>query len=520
MRYYISAIILVSLTLCQFVWAVKPVITQLAIKPSTTGTVVLMQYQGQVGRPTVHTRGQQIILVFHHTRLATLWRQPIPWQGKVQHLQGQQQGDNTQLILTLKQPMKLHLHQHDQCWLLSLQTPQSVSGLVTLNVQQADLAKVISTLAAYSHQSLVLSPEVKGNITVHLHNVPWHKALQTVLLSHDLLMAEDNNVLYIGPVDSVLKHLKDWHQASEQQAALAALQSAILPLHYAKAQVLATQLNKGAVKLLSKRGQAAIDQRTNTLLIRDIPARLHVIEDWVHHVDRPVSQVHIKARIVLVNESAVKEFGALLNQRGEASGGFGSIGKLAVNTPLLDPAGALGMSLGTLPGGAWLDWELQALSAAGQGEVIASPSLTVSNRQSASIEQGDDVPYQVSAGSSGATAVQFKKAVLGLSVTPQVTAGHNVVLALQVNKDSVTRNKGAAGDVPIVATSVIKTTVQVASGQTIVLGGIKLLQHRQDNRTIPGLGKLPVIGALFSHRADDLAHSELLIFITPTIIKR
>jgi len=282
--------------------------------------------------------------------------------------------------------------------------------------------------------------------------------------------------------------------------------------------------------LICKNGGMGFDERTNILLVTDCPENLLEIKQLINLIDIPVAQILIEARIVEVDKSALSELGITqgINSAGEVlpnmvignsnslkSGvALGAMG--SESNGLLNPAGVLGLTLQKLPGGLILDLQLQALETEGQAKVISAPKLTVLNNQEAVIQQGSEVPY-LSAALNGATQVQFKKAVLSLRVRPEVTADHEILMSLQVNKDKVSTITANAQGTPVIDTREINTMVKVRSGETLVLGGIEESLDAQSQKGLPGLDKLPGIGWLFRTNSHKHQESEMLIFITPEI---
>jgi len=491
-------------------------VTVLRLKPIKQGVVLQLQSKAVLPKPTIHQEHDhtQVCLPDGAT-IAPIWRYKMAVEA---HAIKTIIGSAHCLTIATSKPLFPAVNPSHNGWSIVL-SQQSPEKMVSLNVAGADVKQLILQLARHGHHNIIISPQVSGKITIHLDKVSWQQALSAILRSQNLLMVMHDNITMIGPAPQLIKQQEQWQSSAEKLAAVAPTTTHYFHLHYVLAKTLAKEITQAKQRYLTVQGGVSVDERTNTLAVFDTAPAVKRVVDLVKQIDRPVPAVHIAARLVLVDQSALHELGVLLHQQGDASGGLGSVGKLSVNAPLADAAGVLGVSLGTLPGGAWLDWELQALEMQGQGEIIASPELTVNNLHEASIEQGDDVPFQVSAGSSGATSIQFKKAVLGLNVTPHISSDGYVVLKLKVNKDSVTKQKGTAGDVPIVATSVIQTTVRVKSGRTAVLGGIKLSQLSDTKRQVPILGDLPVLGSLFRSHSQSYKTSELLIFITPTVIK-
>jgi|HigsolmetaAR203D_1030402.scaffolds.fasta_scaffold00253_12 type IV pilus assembly protein PilQ len=427
---------------------------------------------------------------------------------------------------------------------------------LTLNFQDIETRAVLQLLADTSGQNMVISDSVSGNVTLRLQNVPWDQALDIVMRTKGLDMRREGNVMYVAPAAEIAARERELLEARAQVQELAPLRTEYLQVNYAKASDLARLIKSGSANsLLSERGSVAIDERTNTLLLQDTPERLADIRRLVSTLDIPVRQVMIEARIVIVNDDFSRELGvrfgttAAFDHGGSDGGGIiggspyvteddeyvltrarpdlrGTPGfiqgdpdtRYMVNLPVQNPAGRLALTL--LDSDYIVDLELSAAQAEGRGEIISSPRLITANAREATIEQGVEIPYQESA-SSGATATQFKKAVLSLKVTPQITPDNRVILDLTISKDSVGQMVPSAtgGFVPSIDTREIVTQVLVNDGQTVVLGGILETERREAVNKVPVLGDVPVLGRLFKQTSRTDNKDELLIFVTPRILR-
>ncbi|AMN48279.1 type IV pilus assembly protein PilQ [Steroidobacter denitrificans] len=428
---------------------------------------------------------------------------------------------------------------------------------LTLNFQDIETRAVLQLLADTSGQNMVITDTVSGNVTLRLQNVPWDQALDVVMRTKGLDMRREGNVVFIAPAAEIAAREKELLSARQQVQELAPLRTEYLQINYAKAADLAALIKSGAGNsLLSERGSAAIDERTNTLLLQDTSERLADIRRLVSTLDIPVRQVLIEARIVIVSDDYSRELGvrfgvtAAFNHGGSDGGGIvgangfvteddeyilsrGPLGqgrgtpgfvqgnpsdRYMVNLPVGNPAGRLALTL--LDSDYLVDLELSAAQAEGRGEIISSPRLITANQREATIEQGVEVPYQESS-SSGATTTSFKKAVLSLKVTPQITPDNRVILDLTVSKDSVGQLVASAtgGFVPSIDTREIVTQVLVNDGQTVVLGGILETERRESEQKVPYLGDIPVLGRLFKSTSSTDNKDELLIFVTPRILR-
>ena len=410
---------------------------------------------------------------------------------------------------------------------------------ISINFQDVPVRNVLQLVAEYNDFNLVVSDSVQGNLTLRLDKVPWEQVLDIILRAKGLDKREQGAVLLVAPKEELARSEQQVMESRRKAEELASLRSEIFKINYANALELG-ELLQGAedgISMLSARGSLHIDERTNSLIINDIPDSLVNIRDIVAALDIPVQQVEIEARIVTVNEGDVDELGVrwgILNTNGSTTVG-GSIESNLNSSGLLDDGASvddfLNVNLAaTKPGASsiafqvakvgdiLLDLELSALQSEQKAEIISSPRLMTTNKKMAYIEQGTEIPY-LEAASSGAVSVSFKKAVLSLMVTPQITSDGNLVLDLVVTQDK----KGevvqtGTGEAVAIDTQRIGTQVLVANGETVVLGGI--YQHSISNavRKVPLLGDLPVLGALFRHKLEELGKKELLIFVTPKIV--
>ncbi len=428
---------------------------------------------------------------------------------------------------------------------------------LTLNFQDIDVRSVLQLLADTSGQNIVVSDSVAGNLTLRLQNVPWDQALDIVLRTKGLDKRRQDNVIIIGPTEELAAREKAELAARKDLQELSPVHTEFLQVNYAKVTDLSRLIkanNNAKDSMLSPRGTLSVDERTNTLLVQDTPERLADIRRLVQTLDVPVKQVLIEARIVVVTDTFERDLGArfgvtsaqkngsngLLAVTGNGNGADtmtqSAISNLTstgsafpvttpilanrynVNLPVANPAGSIGISL--LGGSYLVDLELSAAQNEGRGEVISSPRVITANQKQASIAQGVEIPYQESA-SSGATTTQFKKAVLSLKVTPLITPDNRVILDLDVSDDSVGSlvQSATGGTVPSIDTREIITQVLVNDGQTVVLGGILETTRNKSTSKVPFLGDVPVLGNLFKTTTNINNKTELLIFITPKILR-
>ena len=427
---------------------------------------------------------------------------------------------------------------------------------LTLNFQDIDVRSVLQLLADTSGQNIVVSDSVTGNLTLRLQNVPWDQALDIVLRTKGLDKRRQDNVIIIGPTAELASREKAELAARKEVQELSPTRTEFMQVNYAKVSDLAKLIKAtgGKDTMLSPRGTLSIDERTNTLLVQDTPDKLTDIRRLVQTLDVPVKQVLIEARIVIVSDTFERDLGArfgvtsaqkngsngLLSITGNGTGAdtmtqsgitnLASTGKVTpvtvpvldnryqVNLPAANTNGSIGVSL--LGGSYIVDLELSAAQNEGKSETISSPRVITANQKQATIMQGVEIPYQESA-SSGATTTQFKNAVLSLKVTPLITPDNRVILDLDVADDSVGQQVTSAtgGSVPSIDTREIITQVLVNDGQTVVLGGILDTTKSKSANKVPWLGDIPVLGNLFKSTTDINNKTELLIFITPKILR-
>jgi type IV pilus assembly protein PilQ len=427
---------------------------------------------------------------------------------------------------------------------------------LTLNFQDIDVRSVLQLLADTSGQNIVVSDSVTGNLTLRLQNVPWDQALDIVLRTKGLDKRRQDNVIIIGPTEELASREKAELAAHKEVQELSPTHTEFMQVNYAKVVDLAKLIKTTSAKdsMLSPRGSLSIDERTNTLLVQDTADKLADIRRLVQTLDVPVKQVLIEARIVIVSDTFERDLGArfgvtsaqkngsngLLSVTGNGAGadtmtqsGIANLASTGIVTPVATPPlanryqvnlpaahtnGSIGVSL--LGGSYIVDLELTAAQNEGKSETISSPRVITANQKEATIMQGVEIPYQQSA-SSGATTTQFKNAVLSLKVTPLITPDNRVVLDLDVSDDSVGQlvSSATGGSVPSIDTRQIITQVLVNDGQTVVLGGILDTTKSKSANKVPWLGDIPVLGNLFKSTTNVNNKTELLIFITPKILR-
>ncbi|WP_123306363.1 type IV pilus secretin PilQ [Vibrio crassostreae] len=415
--------------------------------------------------------------------------------------------------------------------------------LISINFQDIPVRNVLQLIADYNDFNLVVSDSVAGNLTLRLDGVPWQQVLDIILQVKGLDKRVDGNVILVAPKAELDLREQQALEKSRLEEELGELKSEIIKINFAKATDIADMIGgEGAVSMLSDRGSITIDERTNSLLIRELEENISVIRGIIESLDIPVKQVQIEARIVTVTEGNLDELGVRWGVS-STNGSFTVGGSIEGNhpsqiTPYDDDGGNsaiddyLNVNLGAtspnassiafqvakLGSDTLLDLELSALQQESKAEIISSPRLITTNKKPAYIEQGTEIPYLESS-SSGATSVAFKKAVLSLKVTPQITPDNRLVLDLSVTQDRPGQVvKTGTGEAVAIDTQRIGTQVLVNNGETVVLGGI--FQHSVSSTVdkVPLLGDLPVLGALFRRSYENVGKSELLIFVTPKVV--
>ncbi len=451
-------------------------------------------------------------------------------------------------------------------------------NLVSFNFQDIPVRSVLQLIADASQLNIVVADNVTGSVTLRLNNVPWDQALDIVLQSKQLDKRREGDVIWVALAEDIANREKAKLTALKEQEELEPLSTVFIQVNYAKAADLAAMIqgastggenSGGGTSLLSDRGSVTFDERTNTLLISDVPSKLETIQALVDTLDRSVQQVQIESRIVVASDTFGDELGVRFGVTGSHEDRYGNIistggsaqaldrlnNAALINrfasldgsgTPTFDPdfsnpgnpieGAPLGERLNVnLPSasssaGRWafsilaadylLDLELSALETEDRGEVISSPRVITANQTQAIIKQGVEIPFE-QATSSGATSIQFKEAVLALTVTPLITPDERVDLTLKVDQDAIGENVGTSlgGLVPSIDTRSVETRVLVENGQTVVLGGIYEQIRRTTRSKVPFLGDIPGVGNLFRNKSVQDEKAELLIFVTPTIIK-
>jgi type IV pilus assembly protein PilQ len=423
------------------------------------------------------------------------------------------------------------------------QTPQRFTGHpVTLDFQGADLRTVLRTFADISGLNIVIDQSVQGAVDVSLHEVPWDQALDIILRDHKLGYSVEGTIVRIAPLAVLADEEAQRRKLADERALSGDLEVLTRPLSYAKASDLTALLTRTA---LSPRGDIQIDQRTNTIIIRDLAGRLQSAGQLLDALDRPQPQVEIEARIVTTTRDFARKLGvqwgfngrvapdlgnttglAFPNQGG-LSGRTGGVqgpnqgaitdhASTAVNLGVSAASSAIGLALGSVNGAFNLDIALTALEESGSGRILSTPRVATQNNVPAEITQGVQIPIQTVANNT--VTVAFRDAALKLNVTPQITAANTVIMQVTLENSSPDFSRAVIG-IPPINTQRAVTTILVNDGQTSVIGGIYITSTDNQSDRTPGLHKIPLLGWLFKRQEFTEESRELLIFITPRIIK-
>ncbi|ASN83832.1 DNA uptake porin HofQ [Pectobacterium versatile] len=407
-------------------------------------------------------------------------------------------------------------------WLLLLAAPfqASAESSVSMAFEDSPIPRVLQALADHQQLNVVIAPGVTGNLSLRLADIPWQQALDIVLRMGKLSVERNGNVLMVFPADHLESLQKERDERVAEQAQKLPLHNLSVALQYADATEVAASVLAQRGTLLSTRGSVTVDKRTNTLLIRDTEEALAQLEPWVKELDLPLAQVQLAAHIVTISSEHLQALGVNWGLgEGDAANKALRLNNFNVGLPVDTPAINAGFHLARL-NGRLLDLELMALEQESQVEIIASPRLFTAHQQTASIKQGTEIPYQVSSGASGSTSIEFKEAVLGMEVTPDILRAGRITLNLKIsqNMPGQTIKQGDNGEALAIDKQEIQTQVTVADGETIVLGGIFQQQKKNSDRQVPILGEVPVFGHLFRNHTQQHTRRELVIFITPTLI--
>lgn len=457
------------------------------------------------------------------------------------------QGDNVRMVIEPKGTWEHAAYQTDNKFIVEVKpVAEDPNKLVkgsqtgyageklTLNFQKIDVREALNVIADFTDLNMVISDTVSGNLTLRLKDVPWDQALDIILQSRGLDMRKNGNVIQVAPREEIAAKEKIDLTARQEISDLEGLRTESFQLSYQKGDAMVALLASDKQRILSKRGSAVVDPRTNTLFVQDTPSRLEEVRKLIKQVDVPVRQVMIEARVVEASDTFTRNLGVKLGYNtvtGAAAGanGFsiggntpaatrGTIAGSNVNLPAPLPTGTFSMILFNAAATKFLNLELTAAETDGKSKTISSPRVVTADKVEANIEQGTEVPY-LQASSSGAANVAFKKAVLSLKVTPQITPDDNVMMKVNVAKDSVDAAGAVAGGAPSIKTNKVDTEVLVENGGTVVIGGVYIQDQGDTVNKVPVLGDVPILGGLFRNNALRDNKTELLIFLSPKIMK-
>ena len=530
-----------------------------------TGRVVVELPNNQVG-VDIRQQGTGLVVEFLKSSLPEGLRRRLDvtdFGTPVQSVTTTQTGDRVRMVVAAAGNWEHSAYQSDNQFVLEVreqrvdpnklsQGPGYTGEKLSLNFQNIEVRALLQVIADFTNFNIVTSDSVAGSVTLRLKDVPWDQALDIIMQAKGLGLRKSGNVLWIAPRDEIAAREKQELEARATVESLEQVRTQSFQMNYAKAADIAAQLtavsssvssggNSSNARILSPRGSVIAEPRTNQLFVTDIPSRLAQVQELITKLDIPIRQVLIEARIVEADDDfsksigvrlggGVREFGVGSANGNPVRGNFGSnYGAVTtgpsltsapfVNLPALPPSGqaaSYALSLFSPNASRFLALEISALESDGKGRVVSSPRVVTADQVKALIEQGTEFPYQT-ATSSGATAIAFRKANLKLEVTPQITPEGNIILDLDVNKDTrgETTSEGIAID-----TKHVQTQVLVENGGTVVIGGIFERTERNQIQKVPLLGDLPAVGNLFKSRNQIDQRSELLIFITPRVLGR
>ena len=489
-----------------------------------------------------------------------------------------EQAGNTRMVIEPKGLWEHSAYQTDTRFIVEVKPVQEDPNRLTqgtragykgeklsLNFQNVEVRAVLQVIADFTGLNIITSDTVNGSLTLRLKDIPWDQALDIIMQTKGLDMRKNGNVVLIAPREELAVKEKQQLESMQQINDLEPLQTEMFQLNYQKADAIKALLSDKDGKFLSKRGTAVVDGRTNILFVQDTGARLEEVRRLIRQIDITVRQVVIESRIVIADDKFGRQLGVrfgmqtgfTLNRRyaggiggslntqpvvssasgtsitrdtrtqtpfelasGLASAGYSDSPQLNVNLPVANPAGQLALTLINLGSGNLVNLELSALEADSRGKVVSSPRVVTADNQKAHIEQGTEIPYIIQGTNNSLPTVQFKKAVLSLDVTPQITPDNRIIMNVEVRKDTVGQTVVIAGSqYPAIDTKSVTTQIAVNNGDTAVIAGIYEETLNNDVTKIPFLGDLPWLGYLFKTTNKNVEKTELLIFLTPRIVK-
>lgn len=537
------------------------------------GRVVVSLTNNQVG-VDIKQQNKSLVVEFMHSSLPEGLRRRLDvsdFGTPVQMISSSQDGERVKMVIDSVGEWTHSAYQSDNQFVVEVrqkkvdlnklsQGPGYSGEKLSLNFQNIEVRSLLQVIADFTNFNIVTSDTVSGSLTLRLKDVPWDQALQIIMDAKGLGMRKSGTVLWIAPKDEIDERTRKDFEAQAAIEKLEPLRTQAFQLNYAKAADMVTQLTSSSQaggsgssssnRFLTSRGSAIAEPRTNQLFVTDTPSKLEEVRQLLVNLDIPVRQVLIEARIVEARDTFGRSLGVRLGggdlragKGGDGGYGIGGGNRLALGSSMNNANSATGMtgtsynseqnfinlpaslssaaafgnfalSIFNSAANRFLTLELSAMEADGQGKIVSSPRLITADQTKALIEQGTEYPYSVTA-PNGATTISFKKAVLKLEVTPQITPEGNIILDLDVNKDSrgETTLQGVAID-----TKHVRTQVLVENGGTVVIGGIFTMEEINQENKVPFLGDVPVVGNLFKSRTRESTKNEVLVFITPKVI--
>ncbi|HKW81725.1 MAG TPA: type IV pilus secretin PilQ [Casimicrobiaceae bacterium] len=529
----------------------------------------------------IRQQGKSLIVDFIKTSLPRNLERRLDvgdFATPVQTIDTFEQGGNTRMVIEPKGLWEHSAYQANNRFIVEVKPIQEDPNRLTqgtragykgeklsLNFQNVEVRAVLQVIADFTGLNIITSDTVTGSLTLRLKDIPWDQALDIIMQTKGLDMRKNGNVVLIAPREELAVKEKQQLESMQQINDLEPLQTEMFQLNYQKADAIKALLSDKEGKFLSKRGTAVVDARTNILFVQDTGARLEEVRRLIRQIDVTVRQVVIESRIVIADDKFGRQLGVrfgvqtgfTLNRRyaggfggslntqpvvsstgttstretrtqtpfelasGIASAGYSDSPQLNVNLPVVNPAGQLALTLINLGSGNLINLELSALEADSRGKVVSSPRVVTADNQKASIEQGTEIPYVTPGSANSPATVQFKKAVLRLDVTPQITPDNRIIMTVEIRKDSVGQFVPVAGGgfVPAIDTKNVITQIAVNNGDTAVIGGIYEETLNNDVTKVPFLGDIPYLGYLFKTTNKNVEKTELLIFLTPRIVK-
>ncbi|NML47683.1 type IV pilus secretin PilQ [Ramlibacter sp. G-1-2-2] len=533
--------------------------------PDGSGRVIVDLPSSQVG-VDIRQQGQQLVVEFLKSTLPEGLRRRMDvtdFGTPIQTVSTVQAGDRVRMVIEPRGAWEHSAYQSDNQFVVEVRQQKVDPGKLTqgpgysgeklsLNFQNIEVRSLLQVIADFTNFNIVTSDSVTGGVTLRLKDVPWDQALDIILQAKGLGMRRTGNVLWIAPKDEIAAKEKLELESQAAIQTLEPLRTQAFQLNYTKAADVAAQLTgSGAARILSSRGSTIAEPRTNQLFVTDVPSKLEQVQALITRVDIAVPQVLIEARIVEASDTFGRSLGvrlggsdlrgvrggdagyslnggnrvalggtydAVSGTTGESSTQLTTTNTTFVNLPALGQGGynpaSFAVSIFNSAANRFLNLELTAMEADGKGKLVSSPRVITADKTKALIEQGTEFPYQ-QATSSGATSVAFRRATLKLEVTPQITPEGNIILDLDINKDS--RGETTAAGIAI-DTKHIKTQVLVENGGTVVIGGIFELTESDSESRVPFLGDLPVLGNAFKTKTRNTSKQEMLVFITPKMV--